>query len=71
MNTCRCPQVLQGTRAWYHPDWRADLGELGLADLDNWREPVDVPAVSRSKYSIACYRIILASGRVIYYKRYD
>jgi tRNA A-37 threonylcarbamoyl transferase component Bud32 len=39
--------------------------------MANWRVPVDVPAVSRSKYVIACYRITLASGRVIYYKRYD
>jgi tRNA A-37 threonylcarbamoyl transferase component Bud32 len=68
---CRCPQVLHGTRVWYHPDWQEDLGELGLADRDNWRVPVDVPAVSFSKYVIACYRITLASGRVIYYKRYD
>jgi hypothetical protein len=71
MTACRCPQVLQGTRVWYHPDWQADLAELGLADTDNWRVPVDVPPVSRSKYSIACYRITLAGGRVIYYKRYD
>ncbi len=29
------------------------------------------PPVSSSKHVIACYRIMLASGRVIYYKRYD
>jgi tRNA A-37 threonylcarbamoyl transferase component Bud32 len=68
---CRCPQVLHGTRVWYYPGWQEDLRELGLADMDNWRVPVEVPAVSRSKYVIACYRIKLASGRVIYYKRYD
>ena len=67
----RCPQVLQGTRVWYHPGWQAELEELGLADMDNWRVPVDVPAVSKSKHVIACYRITLASGRVVYYKRYD
>jgi hypothetical protein len=67
----RCLQVFQGTRLWYDPDWQADLDELGLSDMDNWRVPVDVPAVSQSKYVIACYRIKLASGRVIYYKRYD
>ena len=71
MADCRCLQVFQGTRVWYHPDWQADLEELGLAELDNWRVPVDVPAVSKSKHVIACYRITLASGRVIYYKRYD
>ncbi|HAJ92382.1 MAG TPA: hypothetical protein DCO71_07210 [Gammaproteobacteria bacterium] len=71
MTDCRCLQVFQGTRVWYHPDWQADLGELGLAELDNWRVPVDVPPVSRSKHVIACYRIKLAGGRVIYYKRYD
>lgn len=71
MADCRCLQVFQGTRVWYHPDWQEDLGELGLADMDNWRVPVDVPAVSKSKHVIACYRITLASGRVIYYKRYD
>lgn len=71
MADCRCLQVFQGTRVWYHPDWQADLEELGLADMDNWRVPVDVPAVSKSKHAIACYRITLASGRVIYYKRYD
>ena len=71
MADCRCLQVFQGTRLWYHPDWQADLEELGLAELDNWRVPVDVPAVSKSKHVIACYRITLASGRVIYYKRYD
>ena len=71
MADCRCLQVFQGTRVWYHPDWQADLEELGLADMDNWRVPVDVPAVSKSKHVIACYRITLASGRVIYYKRYD
>ncbi len=67
----RCPQVLHGTRVWYHDNWREDLAELGLADMANWRVPVDVPSVSSSKYVIACYRITLASGRVIYYKRYD
>ena len=71
MADCRCLQVFQGTRVWYHPDWQADLEELGLAELDNWRVPVDVPPVSKSKHVIACYRITLASGRVIYYKRYD
>ena len=71
MADCRCLQVFQGTRVWYHPDWQADLEELGLANMDNWRVPVDVPAVSKSKHVIACYRITLASGRVIYYKRYD
>ena len=71
LNGCRCPQVLQGSRVWYQPDWQKDLEELGLADMDNWRVPVDVPPVSRSKHVIACYRITLASGRVIYYKRYD
>ena len=71
MADCRCLQIFQGTRVWYHPDWQADLEELGLADMDNWRVPVDVPAVSKSKHAIACYRITLASGRVIYYKRYD
>ena len=71
LNGCRCPQVLQGTRVWYQPDWQEDLRELGLADIGNWRVPVDVPAVSKSKYVIACYRITLASGRVVYYKRYD
>ena len=71
MADCRCLQVFQGTRVWYHPDWQTDLEELGLADMDNWRVPVDVPAVSKSKHVIACYRITLASGRVIYYKRYD
>ena len=71
MADCRCLQVFQGTRVWYHPDWQADLGELGLADMGNWRVPVDVPAISKSKHVIACYRIMLASGRVIYYKRYD
>ena len=68
---CRCPQVLHGTRVWYQPDWQHDLEELGLADMDNWRVPVDVPPVSKSKHVIACYRITLASGRIIYYKRYD
>jgi tRNA A-37 threonylcarbamoyl transferase component Bud32 len=67
----RCPQVLHGTRVWYHDKWREDLAELGLTDRANWRAPVDVPAVSSSKHAIACYRITLASGRVIYYKRYD
>lgn len=71
MADCRCLQVFQGTRVWYHPDWQEDLGELVLADMGNWRVPVDVPAVSKSKHVIACYRITLASGRVIYYKRYD
>ena len=71
LSGCRCPQVLQGTRVWYQPDWQQDLEELGLADMDNWRVPVDVPPVSKSKHVIACYRIKLASGRVIYYKRYD
>ena len=71
LSGCRCPQVLQGTRVWYQPDWQEDLGELGLADIGNWRVPVDVPPVSKSKYVIACYRITLASGRVVYYKRYD
>lgn len=71
LSGCRCPQVLHGTRVWYHPDWQEELGELGLADVGNWRVPVDVPAVSKSKHAIACYRIRLASGRVIYYKRYD
>jgi tRNA A-37 threonylcarbamoyl transferase component Bud32 len=71
LSGCRCPQVLQGTRVWYQPDWQQDLEELGLADRDNWRVPVDVPPVSKSKHVIACYRITLASGRVIYYKRYD
>ena len=67
----RGPQVWQGTRIWYHPDWQETLGELDLADMKNWRVPVDVPAVSASKYALACYRITLASGRVIYYKRCD
>ena len=67
----RGPQVWQGTRVWYHPDWQEDLEELCLADMGNWREPCDVPAVSATKYALACYRITLASGRVIYYKRCD
>jgi tRNA A-37 threonylcarbamoyl transferase component Bud32 len=67
----RCPQVLHGTRVWYHDAWQQDLAELGLADMANWRVPVDVPPVSASKHVIACYRITLAGGRVIYYKRYD
>jgi len=71
MTDYRCLQVFQGTRVWYHPDWQVDLEELGLAELDNWRVPVDVPPVSKSKHVIACYRIELAGGRVIYYKRYD
>jgi len=71
LSGCRCPQVLQGTRVWYQPDWQEDLGELGLADMGNWRVPVDVLPVSKSKHVIACYRITLTSGRIIYYKRYD
>jgi hypothetical protein len=71
LDGARCPQVLQGARIWYHPGWEEALGELGLADMDNWRVPVDVPAISKTKHVIACYRITLASGRVIYYKRYD
>ena len=67
----RGPQVWQGTRVWYHPDWQDDLDELHLADKGNWRVPVDVPAISATKYALACYRITLASGRVIYYKRCD
>jgi hypothetical protein len=67
----RCPQVLQGTRVWYRPGWQEDLGELGLADVGNWRQPVDVPSISGTKHVIGCYRITLASGRVVYYKRYD
>jgi len=67
----RGPQVWQGTRVWYHPDWQGDLEELHLADMGNWRVPVDVPAISATKYALACYRITLASGRVIYYKRCD
>jgi tRNA A-37 threonylcarbamoyl transferase component Bud32 len=67
----RCPQVLHGTRVWYHDAWQQDLAELELADMANWRVPVDVPSVSSSKHVIACYRITLAGGRVIYYKRYD
>jgi len=71
LDGCRCPQVLQGARVWYHPDWQEDLEELGLADTGNWRLPVDVPSISGTKHVIGCYRITLASGRVIYYKRYD
>ncbi|MCK5383214.1 MAG: hypothetical protein KAJ65_05580 [Gammaproteobacteria bacterium] len=67
----RCPQVLHGTRVWYRDGWQDDLAELGLADMGNWRVPVEVPSVSSSKHVIACYRIVLTSGRVIYYKRYD
>jgi tRNA A-37 threonylcarbamoyl transferase component Bud32 len=71
LDGARCPQVLQGTRVWYLPGWQEALAELGLADMANWRVPVDVPAVSKSKHVIACYRIMLANGKVVYYKRYD
>lgn len=39
--------------------------------MDNWRVPRDVPSVSHSRYAVACYRIPLSCGRVVYYKRYD
>jgi len=67
----RGPQVLHGTRVWYHPDWQQALAELDLDKLSNWRTPVDVPAISATKYALACYRITLSSGRIIYYKRCD
>ena len=67
----RCPQVFQGTRVWYAPEWRDELAPLGLGDIRNWRKPVDVPPVSASKIVTACYLIPLAGGRAIYYKRYD
>ena len=68
---CRCLQVWHGSRVWYHPGWQQALQELALSDMDNWRVPCDVPPVSHSKHVVGCYRITLASGRVIYYKRYD
>ena len=71
LDGARCLQVLHGTRTWYHADWQQALAELRLGDMANWRVPVDVPSVSHSKHVIACYRITLADGRVIYYKRYD
>ena len=68
---CRCPQAMHGSRVWYHPEWKASLGELVLSNIDNWRVPRDVPAVSHSRYAVACYRLQLSCGRVVYYKRYD
>ena len=67
----RCPQVFHGTRIWVDPEWKEELLQLKLDDLANWRTPVDVPPVSASKMSTACYRIQLPGGRVVYYKRYD
>ena len=68
---CRCPQVFHGTRVWLDPEWQDDLAQLGLAEVSNWRTPVDVPPVSASKMAVACYRVPLPGGRVMYYKRYD
>ena len=67
----RCPQVFHGTRVRLAPEWREGLAPLGLADINNWRTPVDVPPVSTSKIAVACYRVPLPGGRVMYYKRYD
>ena len=67
----RCPQVLHGTRVRVVPEWQEDFAQLGMADVTNWRTPVDVPPVSVSKRTVACYRVPFPDGRVMYYKRYD
>ena len=67
----RCLQVFHGTTVQVAPEWRAQFERLGLFDPMNWRVPTDAPPVSSSKMAVACYRMPLPDGRVMYFKRYD
>ncbi|HYQ72217.1 MAG TPA: lipopolysaccharide kinase InaA family protein [Gammaproteobacteria bacterium] len=67
----RCLQVFHGVVLRIDPDWRESFERLGLYDPLNWRVPTNAPPVSHSKKAVACYRMPLADGRVMYFKRYD
>jgi tRNA A-37 threonylcarbamoyl transferase component Bud32 len=67
----RCLQVFHGAIIRIAPDWREPFERLGLLDPMKWRVPIDAPPVSSSKMAVACFRIPLPDGRVMYFKRYD
>jgi len=67
----RSLQVFHGVVIRVDPDWREAFERLGLFDPLNWRVPTDAPPVSRSKMAVACFRVPLPDGRVMYFKRYD
>ena len=67
----RCLQVFHGTTIRVAPEWREQFERLGLFDPLNWRVPIDAPPVSHSKMAVACFRVPLPDGRVMYFKRYD
>jgi len=67
----RCLQVFHGTTIRVAPEWRTQFEQLGLFDPMNWRVPTDIPPVSTSKMAVACFRVPVPDGRVMYFKRYD
>jgi tRNA A-37 threonylcarbamoyl transferase component Bud32 len=67
----RCLQVFHGTAIRVAPEWREQFERLGLFNPLNWRMPIDAPPISHSKMAVACFRVPLPDGRVMYFKRYD
>lgn len=67
----RCLQVFHGSVIRVEPDWREPFEQLGLFNPLNWCVPTAAPPVSHSKMAVACFRVPLPDGRVMYFKRYD
>ena len=61
--------TLQGSAQRIDPAWQQRLQLLGLTEPDQWRVFAEGQVASASR-STNCFRVVLAGGEIVYFKRY-